>query len=711
MAAGPRHGRPFSDCHEEEVTLRALVIGAGPASCQMHLPILAALQQHGELELALVCDLDRERALAAQQRFGFQAHSGAGLAALDRQDIDVVYLFGSAQLHYEYGLTALRNGKHLFVEKPIAPAYNTAQELANTARARGLIAVGGHNRRFYQSVTAVRARGGKARWLFSEAVFHKPESGKPPLFGARTWLSANGIHALDALVFMMNGLPEHITSIAGPSGSDPPTAFSAVMRWQGGEQGTFLCNNTAGVRRETYVLHGPGETCSISDDGLTIEGNNTVARTALPAIGDGISAEHAAFLDAIRTGNEPQHSIAAIAPTLFLCELIETGFSGRVELPRVEPSPVRSTTEPAPLSILVTESSGLHLPLARLLPKHRLVSIADVEASTAQRPDIVAAILGRGSEPLSAQVLARLPRLAVMGIAGLSLSRYEPEALAQRGIVLVNSSAAYAESVADFALGLAILGRRRAFISHENMRRGVWGTAMRATGFSGALQRVARKLRPTIKALGLEAPLLRVWRSAMPANGSLGARVDGPRDLQGAAVGLIGWGANAHAFAKRLRTAGARVLVYTEHADPAEISKAGANPASLGEVLSADIVSLHRGLNNQTRHFLGTAELAKLRPGATLINIARGALIDPDALVARLKQGDVFACLDTFEGEPLSANNPFRALPNVFLTSHIAGGSRDMHDGAAEEVVRKVAAHLLGQHADSVSIERLRTMS
>ena len=102
----------------------------------MHLPILAALQQQGALELALVCDLDRERAMAAQQRFGFQQHSGAGLAALERQDLDVVYIFGSAQLHYEYGLAALRNGKHLFVEKPIAPTYINALELANTARAR-----------------------------------------------------------------------------------------------------------------------------------------------------------------------------------------------------------------------------------------------------------------------------------------------------------------------------------------------------------------------------------------------------------------------------------------------------------------------------------------------------------------------------------------------------------------------------------------------
>jgi phosphoglycerate dehydrogenase-like enzyme/predicted dehydrogenase len=690
--------------------MRALVIGAGPASCQMHLPILAALQKQREIELALICDIDRSRAAAARERFGFQQDCGDGLTALGRRDIEVVYIFGSAQLHYEYGLTALRNGKHLFVEKPIAPSYQAALAMANSARSHSLIAVGGHNRRFYKSLTAVRERAGSAGWQFAEAVFHKPEFGKPPLFGARSWLSANGIHALDALVFLMGGLPEQLTANAGPPGSDTPSAFSAVMRWRSGEQGIFSCNNGAGSRREAYVFHGPGETCSISDDGLTIERNNTVERTALAAVGDGISAEHNAFLEAIKTGIEPLHSIAAIAPTLFLCELIESGFSGRVELPKIESKPVRIKTEAPGRSILVTESSGLHLPLARMLPGYRLVSVAEVQESPAERPDIVAAILGRGSEPLSAQVLARMPQLAIMGVAGLSLSRYEPEALAQRGVTLVNASAAYAQSVADFALGLAILGRRRAFVSHENMRRGFWGTALRPTGVKGPLQNIARQLRPTCKALGLEPLLLRGWRAALPTGRQL-AVMGEPRDLQGAIIGLIGWGANAAAFAKRLHSVGARVRAYSQHADPADMARAGASTATLAEVLSADIVSLHRGLNKATRHCLGAAELARLRPGAVLINIARGALIDPDALTARLRQGDVFACLDTFEGEPLKANNPFRSLPNVFLTSHIAGGSRDMHDAAAEEVVRKVAAYLLGEATESVSIDRLRTMS
>jgi phosphoglycerate dehydrogenase-like enzyme len=91
--------------------------------------------------------------------------------------------------------------------------------------------------------------------------------------------------------------------------------------------------------------------------------------------------------------------------------------------------------------------------------------------------------------------------------------------------------------------------------------------------------------------------------------------------------------------------------------------------------------------------------------------LARGALIEPVALLARLRQGDIFACLDTYEEEPLAASHPLRSLPNVFLTSHIAGGSPDMHAAAAEEVVQKVVSHLAGDITDGISAEHLGTMS
>jgi phosphoglycerate dehydrogenase-like enzyme len=153
------------------------------------------------------------------------------------------------------------------------------------------------------------------------------------------------------------------------------------------------------------------------------------------------------------------------------------------------------------------------------------------------------------------------------------------------------------------------------------------------------------------------------------------------------------------------------VVVFSEHASAEALRQAGVTPASLGEALAADIVSLHRGLTPQTHHDLGAAELARLRPGAILINVARARLIDPEALLARLKKGDIFACLDVFEDEPPPRDHPLRRLPNVFLTSHIAGGSRDTQASAIGEVIGKIERHLDGDTSQAVRRERLRTMT
>jgi phosphoglycerate dehydrogenase-like enzyme/predicted dehydrogenase len=691
--------------------LRVLIIGAGPTAVDAHLPVLRQLRDRGEIVLAVVCDIEHGRASSAQRVFGFKESSGDARAAIARDDIDAVYVFGSAQLHFECGLAALIAGKHLFVEKPVAPSYLQARDLAQVAQEHALIAVGGLNRRFFKSLAAVRERAGGSRWRFAEAIFHKPEFQKPPPFGAGTWLTANGIHALDALVYMMGGLPQELTSFTGERSTPTPSAFSALMRWQDGAQGVFLCNNNSGSRREEYVFHGLGETCTVDGSGLKVEKSGKLEKTILPSIGDGFAAEHEAFLQAIRDGQEPPHSIAAIAPSLYLAELIEQGHGGQVRLPeairaRSARSPISSTQ-----SILVAPSAELQPGLGRLLPEYGLVSLDAVREASCERRDIVAAILGRGAAPLTSDILDKLPRLRIVGIMALSLSRYEPEALLARDITVVNAGEAYADSVAEFALGLAILGRRRAFASHRLMRAGGWGITSGVPGIAGAVRRTALRVRPAIRVFGLESVLLRLWRGSALAQVGAARGVTIARDLRGAAVGLIGWGKNARAFASHLMRLGATVLVYSEHAQAGEIESTGAIRASLGEVLGAEIVSLHRGLTSGTRHCLGEAELAKLRPGTVLINTARGGLIEPNALLARLRRGDIFACLDTYDEEPLPGSHPLRGVANVFLTSHIAGGSPDMHAAAADEVIDKVAAFLRGDVVESISNARLRTMT
>jgi phosphoglycerate dehydrogenase-like enzyme/predicted dehydrogenase len=684
-----------------EAPLRALVIGAGPAAVMMHLPVLARLRDSGQLVLQLVCDLDAARCAQARASFGFLAASGDAHAALERADIDLVYVFGSAQMHYELGLRALQSGKHLFVEKPVAPSFAQAQALAACARRFGRVAVGGHNRRFLKALTQLREQG-QAGWSSAEAVFHKPEFGKTPAFGARSWLGANGIHALDALVFMMGALPDEVHALAAEN-----AVFSALLRWPGGAQGTFLCNNHAGSRLEEYVFHRPGETCRVTAEGLITEKGGRTERRALPMQGDGVAAEHEAFLAAIRGGAVPLHDLGALAPSLYLAELIEAGYSGRCHLPAAE-----ALAPPAPAaasSLLVVNPLGLQAALTQALPGARLVSLAQLEEEPGLRPDIHAALVGRGAAPLTAATLAKLPNLSVVGIVALSVARYDPETLLARGVRIVNASAAYADSVAEFALALATLARRRAFVSHEAMRAGGWGTAYQVRGLKGRVRQAARALRPALSRLGLDPLLRRAWVR-------VAARVAGPpagaaADLRGCRVGLIGWGANARAFAQLLHRAGAQVRVYSQHATRAEITAAACIPATLAEVLACEVVSLHRGLSAATRHALGAADLAQLRPGTVLINLARGALIEPQALLRRLRQGDVFACLDTYEAEPLPAGDPLRQLPNVFLTSHIAGGSPQMLAAAAREVVEKVAAHLRGAEVAAVTAARLSTMT
>ena len=679
---------------------RALVIGAGPAAFSMHLPVLARLRDKGELVLAAISDIREDRAAQARRSFGFLRETGDIATALTQADIDAVYIFAGAALHYQYGLRALRAGKHLFVEKPIAPSFAEACELAELARSLGLVAVGGHNRRFFPALVEARASAGIAGWHSAEVTFHKNEFGNPPPFGAKSWLGANGIHALDALVFMMGGPPDHLASHA-----DGAHGFSALMRWANGASAVFLSNNRAGARREQYVFHAPGQSCHVEETRLVIEKNGVASGKSFRTDHDGVLAEHTAFLSAVRGEGEPDHAIAKLALSLFLAERIEEGFCGPLTLPSS-----RVVPKAAPLprgAILIVDGEELVGHAARLVGEFPLVSLKEVQRSPAPRGDIVAVLLGRRASALPPDVLDKLPNLRVVGFAGLSLSHLAPDILLYRGIALMHASEAYADSVAEFALGLAILGRRRAFLSHEIMRTGGWGTDPAARGLAGRFRRARRGLRPSLRALGLEPLAMRAWRKTKPLLGHAPSGTAQVRDLKGATAGLIGWGANARAFARRLGAAGVRVLAWSEHG---EIG-GEASAVSLADALSADIVSLHRGLTPATRHFLGAAELARLKPGAVLINVARGALIEPGALVNRMRQGDIFACLDTYEEEPLAASHPLRQLPNVFLTSHIAGGAPQMHAAAAEEIVAKIAAYLRGEGTETIPAGRLATMT
>ncbi len=136
-----------------------------------------------------------------------------------------------------------------------------------------------------------------------------------------------------------------------------------------------------------------------------------------------------------------------------------------------------------------------------------------------------------------------------------------------------------------------------------------------------------------------------------------------------------------------------RILVVDPVVDPAEITAAGALPATLEQALpQADVLSLHAPLLPRTRGMIGESELAALHPGAVLINTARGALVDTAALQRACRRRDIYAILDVTDPEPLPADSPLHELSNVVLTPHIAGSlgeeTRRMSAAALDELHR-----------------------
>lgn len=142
-------------------------------------------------------------------------------------------------------------------------------------------------------------------------------------------------------------------------------------------------------------------------------------------------------------------------------------------------------------------------------------------------------------------------------------------------------------------------------------------------------------------------------------------------ELAGRTLGLVGLGHIGRAVAARAQAFGLRVLGWSYR--PIEIS--GVAPVSLSQLFAeSDIASLHVPLKANTRHLIDDAALAQMKPGALLINTARGGLIDEAALVRALQSGTLGgACLDVFAEEPLPAESPLRQLDNVILTPHTAG--------------------------------------
>lgn len=284
--------------------------------------------------------------------------------------------------------------------------------------------------------------------------------------------------------------------------------------------------------------------------------------------------------------------------------------------------------------------------------------------------EIEVLITGWGAPVLDAAAIAGAPSLRLVAHAAGTVKTLVTPALWARGITVVSAAEANAVPVAEFTLAAILFSAKEVFAlagwyqQHRNLRRAA-------------------------------APLF-------PRAGVTGAR-----------VGIVGASAIGRRVIELLRPFDMQVLVYDPFLTGAEAAALGVTKLSLNALLSvSDVVSLHAPLLPETRGMLGRAELAALRDGATLINTARGALVDSEALTAELVSGRLSAVLDVTDPEPLPDTSPLWGLSNVLLTPHIAGTfTRDLRL-MGELVVAEIERFARGEPLRHVvAPERLAVMA
>ena len=267
---------------------------------------------------------------------------------------------------------------------------------------------------------------------------------------------------------------------------------------------------------------------------------------------------------------------------------------------------------------------------------------SDVQAFERLLPQIE--VLWHVLKPVTADVIAKAPKLKLIQKIGSGVNTIDVEAAKRRGIAVCNLPGTNSRAVAEMTLLLMLACLRR------------------LPGLSAAV-RAGR------------------WLDAWKLQDNFG-------ELGGRTVGLLGYGAVPRILAPMLEAMGAKVQYWSR--------SAGDFATVLG---ASDIVSLHLPLTNETEKLV---DPRRMKRGSILINTARGGLVDEPALVEALKSGHLAAAgLDVFSAEPLPAGHPLLALPNVVCSPHLAWLTQETLErsiGAAMENVRRLAAGELLLH-------------
>lgn len=253
-------------------------------------------------------------------------------------------------------------------------------------------------------------------------------------------------------------------------------------------------------------------------------------------------------------------------------------------------------------------------------------------------------INSRGLVKWPDDLLEQLPKLKLISLCSIGTDMIGLDAAKKRGITVCNQPGRTAPVVAEHGFGLMFgLAKRAAFLTAA-MKSGGW------------------------------------------------PRMDNVY-LQGKTLGIIGTGHIGAEMARLGRAIGMNVIAWTYHPSAARAEELGVQFVSLDALLqTADVVSLHVRLTEESQHLIGESELATMKQGALLINVARGGVVDTDALISALNSGHLGgAAIDVYDQEPLPADHPLLTCEQVILTPHCADmtpeGVELLNEGAVDNII------------------------
>lgn len=302
----------------------------------------------------------------------------------------------------------------------------------------------------------------------------------------------------------------------------------------------------------------------------------------------------------------------------------------------------------------------------RLERLHALTSSTSLAIDDGDLVDTEILLTSWGAPRLDADLLDRMPRLRAVVHAAGSVQGLVSDELWERGITVASAADANAVPVAEYTFASIILAFKRAFVH----------------------------MRTPSEVLG--------WGDLVgsPKYGSVGRT-----------VGIVGFSRIGRRVVRMLRRLdGVRILVADPFVSSEIVAAAGAELVPLESLLGqVDVLSLHAPALPETHHMIGRPQLAALRDGATVINTARGWILDHDALYDECAAGRLDAVLDVTDPDPLPADAPLRALTNVALTPHIAGSmgaeARRLADSALDDVETLLRGGTLAQQITRVDME------